>query len=198
MLAALVLLAPAPLRLELTLPKAVAPGETIEAKATVRNVSSRPVVLALAVPPNFELGMFVGRTLTGPRGGVEPDERGGVRGQWFVSPIVHELSFFTLAPGGVRELYAESFSKRFLGKPPSLISEVADAPCALLTPGTYRYRIVYRLQPKAPTRTHSFGPDLRGEMQVPRKFTPEAKRLFDALWRGEIAAEGTFSVAPRP
>ncbi len=197
MVSALALLAAIPLKLELSLPESVAPGEEIHARCNVRNVSNRPVTLVTAILPNIDLGMSLERRLRGPSGPVIPDEIGPMMGQWFSGQTVTEDSFFTLAPGECRDLYAETFSKRFLGARPGTTSEYVKAPRAPLWPGAYRYRIAYRLSPAIPTRTVLFGPDMRERSTRKSQFTPEARRLFDARWRGEVFAETTLIVADR-
>lgn len=198
MLVALTLLAPALLRLEITLPKTIVSGQTVEAKTTVTNVSDHPVVLVGAVLPNTALGMRIKRTIKGPNGNVDPDERGLMIGQWFSGYKVPESAFFVLKPGRSRELYAESFSVRFLGERPSLISEYVEAPRAPLSPGTYRYRLAYHLTPAIQMRTRPFGSKEPDAVESPKVFSPEARRLFDACWGGAVETETTFTVVAKP
>lgn len=187
----------APIRLDVILPKSVTPGEVVEAAVKVTNVSKSPVTLIEAKLPNYRLGMSLVSILSGPKGQLDADYNSPMTGQWFSDHEIGPEWLFTLRPGESRELYRERFTNVFAGGRPSsgLLSDYAKAPREDLSPGEYRWRVVYRLTRQAEK------PALRGDDESGRIYHPpptglteKAKPLFARSWKGEIASERSFVV----
>lgn len=192
MLCLLATLAAPAIGLTLTVPKVVAPGEEVSLAATVTNRSKKPVTLIVVEGPFTELGMRFEGELLGPGGRLAPDSVNPLIGQWFrAGSSLDTRPFLTLKPGESKPLYRESFHQIFTdGKRPGLMAEAEKAPRVNLAPGRYRWRVVYKLTQEIEKRRSraQFSEDDRPT------FTPEAQRLFDGSWKGEVTAEATFEV----
>ncbi|GEM_PF-5306387 len=187
-----------PIALRLQVSKSVAPGEEILVVAAVRNVSKAPVVLIHASLPMTELGMTCKTTFEGSSGPFEPDSIHPMMGQYFRSGGVSPGAFFALDPNESRELYREAFRRVFAsGRPSGDLSQREKAARVDLSPGQYRLRIDYRLDPHIPVCQEDRVSGDRGYPHpAPETAGPEARRLLEACWRGETSASDSFTVTP--